>query len=215
MNDEKIALSKFNLEEVSKGLDKISYMLNDKVVCLHTDMRKGVPDSQILYLIKNFNALGIKKLIITSFPIPKKPEDWMEMLAGEKYIIENVPSHLEKDDNNYSIKVEQFLTKHKENFKVNDNSKQPVHIEIIKEADVLIGFPDANILESYENLIDRYYKHYIVGGYVTEDNISNYLKAYEIRYIEVATIDISDIREYFYENMYSLIWLDNFDMPLF
>ena len=137
MKDKKNWSEELKPEEVCIGLDKVSHKLNGKVVCLHTTMRYGVPDSMTLYLIKNFKDLGIKKLIITSFPISDEPEKWSELLEGEKYVIEKVPSKLAEDDN-YSIAVEQFLAKHKEEFKVKDNSKQLAHIKMIKAADVVL-----------------------------------------------------------------------------
>lgn len=92
MKDKKNWSSELNPEEVSVGLDMVSHKLNGKVVCLHTTMRYGVPDSMTLHLIKNFRDLGIKKLIITSFPISDEPEEWADLLEGEKYVIEKVES---------------------------------------------------------------------------------------------------------------------------
>lgn len=211
MKDKKNWSEELKPEEVCIGLDKVSHKLNGKVVCLHTTMRYGVPDSMTLYLIKNFKALGIKKLIIiTSFPIPDEPEKWSELLEGEKYVIEKVPSKLAEDDN-YSIAVEQFLAKHKEEFKVKDNSKQLAHIKMIKAADVVIGFPSVNILEPYVKLIDGYNKNFIIGGYVNEDNFSDYLKAFEMRRFEITSVENMRYKEFFCEFNGSLIWMDNFD----
>lgn len=75
MKDKTNWSSKMNAEEVSMGLDKISHELKGKVVCLHANMEYGVPDSMTIHLIKNFKDLGIKKLIITSFPISDEPEE--------------------------------------------------------------------------------------------------------------------------------------------
>lgn len=210
MKDKKNWSEELKPEEVCIGLDKVSHKLNGKVVCLHTTMRYGVPDSMTLYLIKNFKDLGIKKLIITSFPISDEPEKWAELLEGEKYVIEKVPSKLAEDDN-YSIAVEQFLAKHKEEFKVKDNSKQLAHIKMIKAADVVIGFPSVNILKPYVKLIDGYNKNFIIGGYVNEDNFSDYLKAFEMRRFEIASVENMRYKELFCEFNGSLIWMDNFD----
>jgi hypothetical protein len=210
MKDKKNWSSELNPEEVSVGLDMVSHKLNGKVVCLHSTMRYGVPDSMTLHLIKNFKDLGIKKLIITSFPISDEPEEWSELLEGEKYVIEKVPSKLAEDDN-YSIAVEHFLAKHKEEFKVKDNSKQLAHIKMIKAADVVIGFPSVNILESYVKLLDRYNKNYIIGGYVNKDNFSDYLKAFEMRRFEITSVENMRYKEFFCEFNGSLIWMDNFD----
>ncbi len=211
MKDKKNWSSELKPEEVCIGLDKISHKLNGKVVCLHTTMRYGVPDSMTLYLIKNFKDLGLKKLIIvTSFPIPDEPEKWAELLEGEKYVIEKVPSKLAEDDN-YSIAVEQFLAKHKEEFKVKDNSKQLAHIKMIKAADVVLGFPSVNILEPYVKLIDGYNNNFIIGGYVNEDNFSDYLKAFEMRRFEITSVENMRYKEFFCEFNGSLIWMDNFD----
>lgn len=210
MNDKKNWSEELKPEEVSVGLEKVSHKLNGKVVCLHTTMRYGVPDSMTLYLIKNFKDLGIKKLIITSFPISDEPEKWADLLEGEKYVIEKVPSKLAEDDN-YSIAVEHFLAKHKEEFKVKDNSKQLAHIKMIKAADVVIGFPSVNILEPYIKLIDGYNKNFIICGYVNEDNFSDYLKAFEMRRFEIASVENMRYKEFFCEFNGSLIWMDNFD----
>ena len=210
MKDKKNWSEELKPEEVCIGLDKVSHKLNGKVVCLHTTMRYGVQDSMTLYLIKNFKDLGIKKLIITSFPISDEPEEWSELLEGEKYVIEKVPSKLAEDDN-YSIAVEQFLAKHKEEFKVKDNSKQLAHIKMIKVADIVIGFPSVNILEPYVKLLDRYNKNFIIGGYVNEDNFSDYLKAFEMRRFEITSVENMRYKEFFCEFNGSLIWMDNFD----
>lgn len=210
MNDKKNWLEELNPEEVSVGLEKVNHHLQDKVVCLHTTMRCGVPDSMTLHLIKNFKDLRIKKLIITSFPISEEPEEWSELLEGEKYVIEKVPSKLAEDDN-YSIAVEQFLAKHKEEFKVKDNSKQPAHIKMIKAADVVIGFPSVNILEPYVKLLDGYNKNFIIGGYVNEENFSDYLKAFEMHRFEITSVENMRYKELFCEFNGSLIWMDNFD----
>lgn len=211
MKDKKNWSEELKPEEVCIGLDKVSHKLNGKVVCLHTTMRYGVPDSMTLYLIKNFKDLGLKKLIIiTSFPIPDEPEKWAELLEGEKYVIEKVPSKLAEDDN-YSIAVEQFLAKHKEEFKVKDNSKQLAHIKMIKAADVVLGFPSVNILEPYVKLIDGYNKNFIIGGYVNEENFSDYLKAFEMRRFEITSVENMRYKEFFCEFNGSLIWMDNFD----
>ena len=210
MKDKKNWSEELKPEEVCIGLDKVSHKLNGKVVCLHTTMRYGVPDSMTLYLIKNFKDLGIKKLIITSFPISDEPEEWSELLEGEKYVIEKVPSKLAEDDN-YSIAVEHFLAKHKEEFKVKDNSKQLAHIKMIKVADIVIGFPSVNILEPYVKLLDRYNKNFIIGGYVNEDNFSDYLKAFEMRRFEITSVENMRYKEFFCEFNGSLIWMDNFD----
>lgn len=137
-------------------------------------------------------------------------DKWSELLEGEKYIIEKVPSKLAEDDN-YSIAVEQFLAKHKEEFKVKDNSKQLAHIKMIKAADVVIGFPSVNILEPYVKLLDRYNKNFIIGGYVNEDNFSDYLKAFEMRRFEITSVENMRYKEFFCEFNGSLIWMDNFD----
>lgn len=211
MNDKKNWSEELKPEEVCIGFDKVSHHLHDKVVCLHTTMRYGVPDSMTLYMIKNFKDLGIKKLIITSFPISDEPEEWTDLLEGEKYVIEKVPSKLAEDDDCYSIAVEQFLAKHKEEFKVRDNSKHIAHIKMIKSADVVIGFPNPNILKPYVKLIDGYNKNFIIGGYVNEDNFSDYLKAFEMRRFEIASVENMKYKEFFCEFNGSLIWMDNFD----
>lgn len=211
MKDKTNWSSKFDLYEVSMGLDKISHELKGKVVCLHANMGYGVPDSMTIHLIKNFKDLGIKKLIITSFPISDEPEEWAGLLEGEKYVIEKVPSKLAEDHDYYSITVEQFLAKHKETFKVKDNSKQAAHIKMIKTADVVIGFPTANILMPYVKLLDRYNKNYIIGGYVTEENFGDYLEAFELRTFELTSVTELKVKEIFTEYNGSLIWMDNFD----
>ncbi len=211
MNDKKNWSEELKPEEVCIGLEKLSHHLQDKVVCLHTTMRYGVPDSMTLYMIKNFEDLGIKKLIITSFPISDEPEEWTDLLEGEKYVIEKVPSKLAEDNDFYSIAVEQFLAKHKEEFKVKDNSKHIAHIKIIKSADVVIGFPNVSILKPYVKLINRYNKNFIIGGYVNDENFSDYLKAFEMRRFEIASVENMKYKEFFCEFNGSLIWMDNFD----
>lgn len=210
MKDKKNWSEELKPEEVCIGLDKVSHKLNGKVVCLHTTMRYGVPDSMTLYLIKNFKDLGIKKLIITSFPISDEPEKWSELLEGEKYVIEKVPSKLAEDDN-YSIAVEQFLAKHKEEFKVKDNSKQLAHIKMINAADIVIGFPSLNILEPYVRLLEKHNKNFIIGGYVNEENFIDYLEAFEMRNFEITSVNKTKHTDYFNELNGSVIWMDNFD----
>ena len=124
MKDRKNWSSELKMEEVSAGLETVKEQLNERVVCLHTDSRYGVPDAITSYLIQNFNDLGIKKLIITSFPIPEDAEEWTELLEGEKYVIDKVPSKLAEETDCLSIAVEHFLSNHRETFKIKDNSRQ-------------------------------------------------------------------------------------------
>lgn len=211
MKDKRNWSSELKQENVSIGLDKVCHKLDGKVVCLHTDMKYGVPDALTVYLVTNFKELGIKKLIITNFPISDEPEEWADLLEGEKYVIEKVPSKLTEDDCCQSIAVEQFLAKHKETFKVKDNSKQAAHIKLIKTADIVIGFPSVNILEPYVRMIDRYNKNFIIGGYVTEENFMDYLDAFQMRKFEMTASDRVQINETFNNYNGSLIWMDNFD----
>lgn len=210
MKDRKNWSSELKLEEVSAGLETVKEQLNERVVCLHTDSGYGVPDAITSYLIQNFNDLGIKKLIITSFPIPEDAEEWTELLEGEKYVIDKVPSKLAEDDN-YSIAVEQFLAKHKEEFKVKDNSKQLAHIKMINAADIVIGFPSLNILEPYVRLLEKHNKNFIIGGYVNEENFIDYLEAFEMRNFEITSVNKTKHTDYFNELNGSVIWMDNFD----
>lgn len=211
MKDKENWLSKFKLEEVSTGLDNIGNAMNGKTVCLHTNMKYGVPDSLTVYMITHFNDLGIKKLIIIDFPIPEEPEDWTELLEGQKYVIEKVPSNFSENRDSHSIAIEQFLRKHKEPFRVKDNSNKIAHIETIKTADVVMGFPGANILESYVKLLEKYNKDYFIGGYVTGDNFNDYLEIFEMRKFEITAISSLQIKEFSCECNGSLIWMDNFD----
>lgn len=207
MKDKENWLSKFKLEEVSTGLENIGNRMNGKTVCLHSNMKYGVSDSMMVYMITHFNDLGIKKLIIIDFPIPEEPEKWTELLEGQKYVIEKVPSNC----SSHSIAIEQFLRKHKEPFRVRDNSNKIVHIETIKTADVVIGFPSVNILEPYVKLLEKYNKDYIIGGYVTEDNFNDYLEVFEMRKFEITAISSLQIKEFLCECNGSLIWMDNYD----
>lgn len=211
MKDKRNWSSELKQENVSIGLDKISHKLDGKVVCLHTDMKYSVPDALTVYLVTKFKELGIKKLILTSFPISDEPEEWADLLEGEKYVIEKVPSKLTEDDCYQSVAVEQFLAKHKETFKVKDNSKQAAHIKLIKAADIVIGFPSVNILEPYVRMIDKYNKNFIIGGYVTEENFMDYLDAFQMRKFEITATEKFQINETFNNYNGSLIWLDNFD----
>lgn len=211
MKDKRNWSSEMKQENVSIGLDKVSHKLDGRVVCLHTDMKYGVPDALTVYLVTKFKDLGIKKLIITSFPISDEPEEWADLLEGEKYVIEKVPSKLTDSDSYTSVTVEQFLAKHKETFKVKDNSKQAAHIKLIKAADIVIGFPSVNILEPYVRMIDRYNKNFIIGGYVTEGNFMDYLDASQMRKFELTSSERVQINETFNNYNGSLIWLDNFD----
>lgn len=211
MKDKRNWSSELKQENVSIGLDKVSYKLDGKVVCLHTDMKYSVPDALTVYMVTNFKELGIKKLIITNFPISDEPEEWADLLEGEKYVIEKVPSKLTDSDSYTSVTVEQFLAKHKETFKVKDNSKQAAHIKLIKAADIVIGFPSVNILEPYVRMIDRYNKNFIIGGYVTEENFMDYLDAFQMRRFELTSSERLQINETFNNYNGSLIWLDNFD----
>lgn len=61
MKDKRNWSSELKQENVSIGLDKVSYKLDGKVVCLHTDMKYSVPDVLTVYLVTKFKDLGIKK----------------------------------------------------------------------------------------------------------------------------------------------------------
>ena len=96
MKDRKNWSSELKLEEVSAGLETVKEQLNERVVCLHTDSRYGVPDAITSYLIQNFNDLGIKKLIITSFPIPEDAEEWTELLVEKSMLLTKFRQSLQK-----------------------------------------------------------------------------------------------------------------------
>lgn len=211
MKDKENWLSKFKLEEVSTGLEDIGNKLNRSTVCLHTSMKYGIPDSLTVYLITHFNDLGMKKLIITDFPIPEEPEEWTELLEGQRYVIEKVPSNFSEKHDCHSIAIEQFLAKHREPFRVRDNSNKIAHIETIKTADVVMGFPSSDILEPYVKMLEKYNKFYIIGGYVTEDNFSDYLEVFKMRKFEITAVTSLRVKEFLCECNGSLIWMDNFD----
>lgn len=211
MKDRKNWSSELKLEEVSAGLETVKEQLNGRVVCLHTDSRYGVPDAITSYLIQNFNDLGIKKLIITSFPIPEDAEEWTELLEGEKYVIDKVPSKLAEETDCLSIVVEHFLSNHRETFKIKDNSRKAAHIRMINAADIVIGFPSLNILEPYVRLLEKHNKNFIIGGYVNEENFIDYLEAFEMRNFEITSVNKTKHTDYFNEFNGSVIWMDNFD----
>lgn len=211
MKDKRNWSSELKQENVSIGLDKVSYKLDGKVVCLHTEMKYGVPDALTVYMVTNFKELGIKKLIITNFPISDEPEEWADLLEGEKYVIEKVPSKLTDCVDCDSIAVENFLNKHKETFSIKDNSKQTAHAKMMKAADIVIGFPSVNLLEPYVKMICNYNKNFIIGGYVTDENFNDYIETFQMRKFEMAASDKVQISEGFCRYDGSLIWLDNFD----
>ena len=211
MKDKRNWLPELKQENVGMGFAKISHKLDGQVVCLHTQIRYGVPDALTVYLVTNFNELGIKKLIITSFPISEEPEEWTDLLEGEKYVIEKVPSKITDCADCDSIAVENFLNKHKETFSIKDNSKQTAHAKMIKAADIVIGFPSVNLLEPYVRMIGNYNKNFIIGGYVTEENFNDYIEAFQMRKFELASSDRVQISEGFCRYDGSLIWMDNFD----
>ena len=171
----------------------------------------GLLDSLTVYLITHFNDLGMKKLIVTDFPIPEEPEEWTELLEGQRYVIEKVPSNFSEKRDCHSIAIEQFLAKHREPFKVRDNSNKIAHIETIKEADIVVGFPGVNILKPYVKLIERYNKNYFIGGFVTEENFSDYLEVFKMRKFEITAVTSLNVKEFLCECNGSLIWMDNFD----
>ena len=189
MKDRKNWSSELKLEEVSAGLETVKEQLNERVVCLHTDSRYGVPDAITSYLIQNFN----------------------DLLEGEKYVIDKVPSKLAEETDCLSIAVEHFLSNHRETFKIKDNSRKAAHIRMINAADIVIGFPSLNILEPYVRLLEKHNKNFIIGGYVNEENFIDYLEAFEMRNFEITSVNKAKHTDYFNEFNGSVIWMDNFD----
>ena len=209
---DEISMKEIRPEMIDAGLNNVCYHFNNKMVCLHSDIEYGLPDSLVIHLITNFNCLAMKKLIVTDFPISEEPEDWTGLLEGDKYVIEEVPAGLAENDISQSIAVEEFLKKHKKPFKVKDNCNNIAHIEMIKEADIVVGFPGVNILKPYVKLIERYNKNYFIGGFVTEENFSDYLEVFSDCKLKINSVmEMHVMTDYYNDCKGYLIWMDNFE----
>lgn len=138
-------------------------------------------------------------------------QEWTDLLEGEKYVIDKVPSKLAEETDCLSIAVEHFLSNHRETFKIKDNSRKAAHIRMINAADIVIGFPSLNILEPYVRLLEKHNKNFIIGGYVNEENFIDYLEAFEMRNFEITSVNRAKHTDYFNELNGSVIWMDNFD----
>lgn len=133
----------------------------------------------VKYFAMNFNALGLKKLIATSYassPIvftqlsfyQEKEKSFIERDGKRAYLIELTEMRDENGDG--AIDISDFEKTMKENppeyLKGDGDFRSAECIELLKEADVVVTNPPFSLFRELIELLEKYRKKYILIGNV-------------------------------------------------
>lgn len=162
------------LSDIEKELKNYKKFFKDKVIYCNCD--DPYESNFFKYFAANFNSLGLKKLITTSYvgsPIVGGQLSLFDMEglkpnAREPFKIEitQVPD-LDNDGAIGLIDVEMLL-------KLNKNTVTPLQgdgdfrsrecVELLKEADIVVTNPPFSLFREYVNQLETYNKKYIIIG---------------------------------------------------
>ena len=162
------------LSDIEKELVHYREYFRDKVVFCNCD--DPYESNFFKYFALNFNALGLKKLIATSYDgspiaqqeLPLFPEVETEpKRKAYKVEISEVP---DLDGNGTADLTDvQLLLKSSDNnvkaeLKGNGSFDSPESIELLKEADIVVTNPPFSLFREFLALLDKYNKQFIIIG---------------------------------------------------
>ena len=133
----------------------------------------------VKYFAMNFNALGLKKLIATSYvssPIvftqlsfyQEKEKQYIKRDGCRPYLIELTEIRDENGDGAIDIgDFEKTIKKHPPKYLKGDGDfRSPECIELLKQADVVVTNPPFSLFREFIELLEKHGKKYIVIGNV-------------------------------------------------
>ena len=163
------------LSDIEKEVKHYKEQFKNKVVYCNAD--DPFESNFFKYFASNFNMLGLKKLIATSYagsPIVGKQLSFFD-IEGIKNEKKKEPMKIEinavKDYNNdgaINILDVEYLLKHNKNsatpLKGSGDFRSDECVEILKEADIVITNPPFSLFREYVAQLDEYNKKFLIIG---------------------------------------------------
>lgn len=163
------------LSDIEKELKHYKDQFKDKVVYCNAD--DPFESNFFKYFASNFNLLGLKKLIATSYsgsPIVGNQLSIFE-IEGVKSVDKKEPMKIEinevKDFNNdgaINITDVEYLLKHDKNsakpLKGSGDFRSKECVEILKEADIVVTNPPFSLFREYTAQLEEYNKKFLIIG---------------------------------------------------
>jgi hypothetical protein len=162
------------LSDIEKELKHYKDQFRNKVVYCNAD--DPFESNFFKYFASNFNMLGLKKLIVTSYegsPIVGKQLSLFD-IEGVKAVNRKEPMKIEinevKDFNNdgaVNIIDVEYLLKHDKNIATSLGSgdfKNNECVEILKEADIVVTNPPFSLFREYVAQLTKYKKKFLIIG---------------------------------------------------
>lgn len=162
------------LQDIEKELKHYKAQLKDKVVFCNCD--DPYESNFFKYFASNFNHLGLKKLIATSYT--KSPIAGQQLglpgIAGLKpdgkqpFKIEI--NEVKDNDNSGSVSLTdvKWLLEHDKNVATpltgNGDFRSPESIELLKQADVVVTNPPFSLFREYVAQLEEYNKKFLIIG---------------------------------------------------
>ncbi len=163
------------LKDIEKELRYYKDQFKDKIVYCNAD--DPYESNFFKYFASNFNLLGIKKLIATSYsgsPVLGSQVSLFD-IEGVKKENEKEPIKIEinevKDYNNdgaIDISDVEYLLKHNKNvtkkLKGNGDFRSNECIELLKKADIVVSNPPFSLFREYISQLEEYNKKFLIIG---------------------------------------------------
>ena len=163
------------LTDIEKELRYYKDQFKDKIVYCNAD--DPYESNFFKYFASNFNLLGIKKLIATSYsgsPVLGTQVSLFD-IEGVKKENEKEPIKIEinevKDYNNdgaIDISDVKYLLKHNKNvtekLKGNGDFRSNECIELLKKADIVVSNPPFSLFREYISQLEKYNKKFLIIG---------------------------------------------------
>lgn len=163
------------LTDIEKELRYYKDQFKDKIVYCNAD--DPYESNFFKYFASNFNLLGIKKLIATSYsgsPVLGSQVSLFD-IEGVKKENEKEPIKIEinevKDYNNdgaIDISDVEYLLKHNKNvtkkLKGNGDFRSNECIELLKKADIVVSNPPFSLFREYISQLEEYNKKFLIIG---------------------------------------------------
>ena len=163
------------LKDIEKELRYYKDQFKDKIVYCNAD--DPYESDFFKYFASNFNLLGIKKLIATSYsgsPVLGSQVSLFD-IEGVKKENEKEPIKIEinevKDYNNdgaIDISDVEYLLKHNKNvtkkLKGNGDFRSNECIELLKKADIVVSNPPFSLFREYISQLEEYNKKFLIIG---------------------------------------------------
>ena len=165
------------LEDIEKEMTYYKDHFKDKIVYCNAD--DPFESNFIKYFALNFNHLGLKKLIATSYSDSIIVGEQLSLFDVNTFDTEitddRVPYQIEitevKDFNNDGAidwaDIEYILKNKKNSIKIlkgNGDFRSPESIELLKEADIIVTNPPFSLFRDFVNQLIEYNKKFLIIG---------------------------------------------------